>query len=69
MERQYIWFRTGSAFLAASFGVLLGSAAALYLLVTLPPVAPLQLAAVFLVYAIALLPAFVIDRRRRRPTR
>ena len=73
MERQYIWFHTGVAFVVAAIGAIAGTAVLFLFLGHLRGNIASQFAVTFAVYAIAVLPAFAVERsvlgrgRRNRP--
>jgi hypothetical protein len=62
VERQYIWFRTGVAFSVAAIGILISTIAAIAVFDNTPSIPWVQLPLVFAVFAIGILPAFLVER-------
>lgn len=64
MERQYIWFRTGVGFAVAAIGISVATIVALVVMLNTPADPRVQFPLVFAVYAIGILPAFLVERSR-----
>ena len=62
MERRYMWFHTSAGFVAAAVGIIVSMIAMFVVLANVPPNWQVQIPVLFVLFAIGILPAFLVER-------